>query len=89
MSLLSQLLDADVLQSRSFLLSETTPNNCPAANQGSAWIICSKGTLFLNMALLRVTVAAQPPPDTGGMDDSMMITNSFDPTWLRSDSGLS
>jgi hypothetical protein len=40
-------------------------------------------------ALLRLTVAAQPPPDTGGMDVSMMINYSIDSTWLLRNWGLS
>ncbi|MFX1261083.1 MAG: hypothetical protein ACFFAZ_03260 [Promethearchaeota archaeon] len=53
-----------------------TPNNLLGGISES-----SKHHLFYR-DLLRVTVAAQPPPGTGGMDDSMMITSTFDPTRL-------
>jgi len=47
----------------------------------SGWSESSKYHLFFR-DLLQLTVAAQPPPDTGGMDVSMTINNSFNSTRL-------
>lgn len=68
---------ADELHSKSFLSTGGhTPNNLLGGRSES-----SKCHLFCR-DLLRLIVAAQPPLDTGGMDYSMMIINTIDPTQL-------
>jgi hypothetical protein len=61
-------------QSRSLLsIGDHTPNQLLGGGSESGNCHLFLEDCVLIRALLRLTVAAQPPPDTGGMDVSMMI----------------
>jgi hypothetical protein len=71
------------LQSRSLpSIGDHTPNQLLGGGSESGNCHLFFEDYVLIRTLLRLTVAAQPPPDTGGMDISMMINCSFDSTRL-------